>query len=63
MLRIVLVLIFGGTGLARIFWPDYFVRSSSGINGSRTSVRWFGAIYIALVALMLYEAFLAGHST
>jgi hypothetical protein len=62
VLRIVLALVFGGTGLARIFWPDHFIQRSGGLNGTRTSVRWFGAIYIALVALMLY-AFSAGRST
>jgi len=61
-LRIVLIVVFGGTGLGRIFWPDHFIRRSSGINGSRTSVRCFGAIYLALVAFMLYDGFLAGHS-
>ena len=55
VLRIVLVLVFGGTGLARIFWPNYFIQRSGGLNGSRTSVRCFGAIYLALVAFMLYD--------
>ena len=45
-------------GLGRIFWPDHFVQRSSGLNGTRTSVRCFGVVFIALAAFMLY-AFLA----
>jgi hypothetical protein len=59
VLRLGLILVFGATGLGRMFWPDHFIRPSSGLDSSRTSVRWFGAIYIALVALMLYS-FLIG---
>jgi len=63
VLRIVLIVVFGVTGLLRIFRPDYFIRRSQGINGSRASVRCFGAVYLALVAFMVYDAFWAGHST
>jgi hypothetical protein len=52
--RVVLILVFGGIGLGRIFWPDHFVQGSSGLNGSRASVRCFGAVFIVLVAFMLY---------
>jgi hypothetical protein len=63
VLSCVMILVFGVTGLVRIIWPDQFIRRSGGLNGSRTSVRCFGAIYIALVVFMIYVAFLAGHST
>lgn len=53
-----MMLVFGGIGLGRIFWPDHFVQRSSGLNGTRTSVRCFGVVFIALAAFMLY-AFLA----
>lgn len=53
-----MMLVFGGIGLGRIFWPDHFVQRSSGLNGSRTGVRGFGVVFIALAAVMLY-AFLA----
>jgi hypothetical protein len=61
VLEIVMILVFGGTGLVRILWPDQFIQRTGGLNGSRTSVRCFGAIYIALIAFILY-ALLAGHS-
>ncbi len=53
-----MMLVFGGIGLGRIFWPDHFVQRSSGLNGSGTRVRGFGVVFIALAAVMLY-AFLA----
>ena len=61
VLSCVMILVFGVTGLVRIIWPDQFIQRSGGLNGSRTSVRCFGAIYIALVVFMIYVAFLAGH--
>jgi hypothetical protein len=50
----VLILVFGGIGLGRIFWPDRFVQRSSGLNGNRTSVRCLGAVFVVLVVFMLY---------
>ena len=49
-----MMLVFGGIGLGRIFWLDHFVQRSSGLNGTRTSVRCFGVVFIALAAFMLY---------
>jgi hypothetical protein len=53
-----MILVFAGIGLGGILWPDHFVQRSSGLNGSRTSVRCLGAVFIVLVAFMFY-AFLA----
>jgi hypothetical protein len=54
VLRLVMILVFAAIGLGRIFWPDHFVQRSSGLNGSHTSVRWFGVVFLVLVAFMLY---------